>query len=205
MAQLKDQGFDGDAKKQVVLSMAKIAPFYSCGGVFQWINALTSPTPGVMVSENSVNEYTKSQFMHGPPASIRDNIGVAVPVDDSFDPMNHKGDLTVCTPIEYLHAALLACCKDIDRTAPDATMRDWRKCFKSIKIEFYLIPTGMVGLLAFHLREHLVAGGQAAAWSVLQRVQMVIRERTLLESKLGCTPTVAQLSAHFMEAITFAS
>lgn len=183
-----------EAKVDSVESASSVSTFYSCGGVFQWVDPLMSPTPGVAISSHNVKLLAERYYKDGPPDVCKQAVVVAV-TQKSFDPMEHQGSLIAVSPIEFLHAALFACHRDIANKATDTCLRTWRTFFLTLQIDFVRIPESMVPLMSFHLREEMLDNGEAVAWTTLQKIQMVVRMKNGLEQKGGkvTASRVAQL------------
>ena len=166
------------------LKMQDLNPFYHCGGVFQWANHMLCATAGVQINEADVDKIIATDYSNGAPGEISHPITFAVTQDD-FDPMQHKGSLMRLSPLEFSDAAIKACAQAVMANADDADVRRWHKAFRSVRINFVRIPEHKMAMYAFSARENLVDQGEQVGWTILQRVQMVIREKHALETSVG--------------------
>jgi hypothetical protein len=187
----------------VNMSAKKITPFYSAGGVLQWVCLTTSPTAGVQINMSDIDRVVKTSFGGGGPSPLLQSIGIGVSQAD-FDPMAHKGALKVVSPIEFIHGAIKACFNDLCNDASDASVQDWKHFFMSVQIDFYRVPENLMSFLSFHLREQLFEAGETVMWTMLQRVQMVIREKHILESK-GGKASASKVASVFLSHVKLAT
>ena len=159
----------------------------------QWMNHLWSPTPGVAVSWRAVSDLVSRHFPEGksPPSQLPFDFTVIVQ-DKPFDVLEHRGNLRCVSPCEQAFATLVACSRDLDKG--DQIVREWRRCFQSVTVNFVHQSFAKAGLVAFQLRENPLIDAEHVTWTTLQRVQMVIRER----NALGLN-TVPKVVAHFKE------
>ena len=81
-------------------------PSYSCGGVFFWINHLWMPTPGVQISQRSINDSMAKHYSNGPPFQLPHELhAVAAGPDGSIT--RHRGALRTVSPIELGRTAFI--------------------------------------------------------------------------------------------------
>ena len=210
---LREAPFDEGVFNAALASAEEKTPpeiFYSSGGVFQWINHLWSPAPGVKVSERVVDEIVERDFKHGPPKFFKISLMVAVMASEgaAMDPNailegRRKGAMLSLSPCEFAHAAIFACGRDIEAQKGDAVLREWRHVFRTVQMDFVRASTGKASLHAFQLREDYLARGEQVAWTTIQRVQLVIREKAALEFA-GTKCSSAKLAAVFASGVSLA-
>ena len=184
--------------------LSKVKPFYSCAGVFQWMNHLWTPTPGVQINQQNVDAIVKHHF----PGDQHPHVFTEpfkIPVEScTCKPMDHKAGLQNLAPQELAHAMIHACARDVRAQKDDATMRAWALVFKTIALDFIILGGPLMSLYAFHIREQYFESGEQVLWTTMQRVQMVIREKHTLECK-GAKMSAAKLATHFLNSVQFAS
>jgi hypothetical protein len=191
-----------DAAVKDDIEVHRAGPFYFCGGVLHWATLTATTTPGVQINIGDIDRILDNSFKDGPPSAIMQPVGVAI-TQNGFEAMEHKGGMKIVTPIEFVHAALKACYLDICRDAGDAILRKWKDVFTTMQIDFYRIPENLCSYLSFHLREQMLEAGETVAWTMLQKVQMVIREKHCLEMK-GGKVSAARVSAMFVKQVKMA-
>ena len=204
--------FDPEAFKAALAKATEEVPaqvFYSAGGVFQWVNHLWNPTPGVKINESVVNDIVNRDFKNGPPKYMKHKLVIAVMANEgscldcqAIVDGRGKGGMLAISPCEFAHAAIKACARDVSRGV-DAVLRQWRQAFLSVQFDFVRIDASKASMHAFQQREDMLAKGEQVAWTTLQRVQMVIREKYAMEYT-GAKCTSAKLASTFAEGVTLA-
>lgn len=168
-----------------------------------WVNHLWTPTPGVQITERSINDIIQRNYANGPPMRLPHPLVVAV-TEDGESIMNHKGAMRLVSPCEYTHAALKACYRDVAANKGDQIVRQWKHAFQSAQFVFVKLEEAMLSMYAFQLREDALAESTQVAWTAIQRVQMVIREKHVMEAR-GGKVTAARLAAAFSKGVRLAS
>ena len=143
----------------------------------------------------SVDDVVGASFANGPPDKILHAVGINV--EAGYDPLAHRGSLQVVSPAEFVLGAFKACARDIDKKVPDATLRKRRSTMLSVQFDFVLVPRHAVSMYAMHLREWYLDSGETVGWTVYQRVQMVVRERWVMDNKSGRDTSAAKVSHRF--------
>jgi hypothetical protein len=184
--------------------LSKVKPFYSCAGVFQWLNHLWTPTPGVQINQRNVDAIVSTHFKADRQPDVFTE-PFKVPMDaETFKPMDHKGAMKNLAPQEFAHAMIQACARDVRAEKDDTTLRAWAMTFRTVSFDFVLLNGPLMPLYAFHVREMYFESGEQVLWTTMQRVQMVIREKHTLESK-GMKMSAPKLSTHFLNSVQTAS
>jgi hypothetical protein len=96
-----------------------------------------------------------------------------------------------------------ACHRDVVAGKDDNVMRQWAKVFRTARFVFVKLDEHALSMYAFQLREDALAEGQQVGWTAMQRVQMVIREKYLMESR-GGRVTASRLAAVFTSSVRLA-
>ena len=175
---------------------------YTCGGVFFWANHLWTPTPGVKVSRRSIDDVIEHHYKCDLPGKLPQPMVIGI-IEDKCPVMEMKGALRMVSPCEFAHAALKACYQDIKSGKDDSTIRTWRRLFLSVEMTFVRCDEKQLSTRSFQLREDAIAEASQVGWTAIQRVQMIVREKHLLESR-GGRCTAAKLAAHFSSKVKLA-
>lgn len=192
--------------REALEAMCEYTPFYSCGGVLQWVNVMATPTAGVQINMENIDQII-SQTMpaSGPPDKLMQPLVVVVP-EAKYDPEQHFGAMKLASPLEFVLAALKACARDVQKGLADADARKWKHVFQTVQMDFVFLAEAIVPMYAFHLREQYLQAGESVGWSMLQRVQMIIREKHSLEVRAGGKKcSAARLSAVFSNSVRLAA
>ena len=179
--------------------------FYTCTGVFSWVNALFSFTPKVQISEANIDRIISHHFAEGPPESniMPFEITIAVPACNNF--LEQKGTWRAVSPTEPIHAAVKACGKCLESPqSTDDMARRWKDTFRSTVLHFVHQPEHLWTVTALQLRENPLIDADNVAFTAHQRMQLAIAESTAVEARQG-TRTAAKLSRHFLDNVKFAS
>lgn len=195
-----------EKSREALESMSEYTPFYSCGGVLQWANVLATPTAGVQINMDSIDQMiSQSMPASGPPDRLMQPLVVVVP-HTKYNPEEHLGAMKLASPLEFVLAALKACARDVEKGLDDTGARKWKTVFQTVQMDFVLITEAVVPMYAFHLREQYLQAGESVGWSMLQRVQMIIREKHTLEVRAGGKKcSAARLSAVFTNSVRMAA
>ncbi|CAK0842067.1 unnamed protein product [Prorocentrum cordatum] len=147
-------GLERAATTPVTAETVKDAkPFYTSGGVLQWLNPMWTATPGVQINRSTVQAIADRNF---PPKDPRHfPIGLVASANDAeYMPMEHKGGMKCVSPMEYVHAAYMACDRDLaDPSCDDELVRRWSNIFRDVSISFMFVPENLESLSSFQQRE----------------------------------------------------
>ena len=82
-------------------------------------------------------------------------------------------------------------------------MRQWKHLFLTAEFIFVRLDEKDMSMYAFQLREDAIARSAQVGWTSLQRVQMIIREKHIMESR-GGKVTAARWSGAFTSNVCLA-
>ena len=128
------------------------------------------------------------------PVTVRDvSIGL---LDANIKLDTVRGQWKRISPCEFAHAAIKRCYQEMQqRWFDDRRAKEWLRLFQSCPFDFYRLAAGDFSLHNFSFREMLAKSANAIKWTLIQRVQLVIRERAMMQVTLKKLPSAAQVAA----------
>ena len=156
---------------------------YTVSGSVGWVNELWSPVAGVPFNQALVKDLMDRRF--AAPSRIREGIVIAVPEDVDYDPMEHKGALQAATPLELIHAQILAVERDVN-AGDEKVIEEWAVVLNSTHLTFKVLKDDVDILFQQDkLREQMVMQGTAVQHSGLQRIMKVMLSKPMVERKFS--------------------
>ena len=144
---------------------------YTAGINFLWCDGMFTPTPGIPVRTETVEEITERYFTE--PAPVPHTIIISLKAGER--PLDKRGALCAVSPEEMRHAMMAAIARDIMNGVGSGVLEEWCRKVLSCTATLQVHATEAERCrVAIQLRENLASDHEAMSRTRLQRVHELV-------------------------------
>eukprot|EP00959_Pyramimonas_sp_CCMP1952_P265590 5553151-Pyramimonas_sp.AAC.1 len=179
-----DSGFQAPYSEVMCAASMKRTKVYQCGANLFWCDIMSSAAPGVPNRVETTRALSEFYYPEGEmPTYFEGTIVVNVP--SGTVESSEFGHFKLVSPEEAVHAALMACARDINNEAERSILEAWKVFFLTVTMRFIVVEEHLLFFKAKTLRNAVVQEYDSLARTAFQEICEIANLKSHMEVTAG--------------------